>query len=139
MHDCFIFTTQKLVLSTGMLVYFTKGQKYRILKSLNRPTEISSSYHRVVNSPSTPTGPRAWIRLVLIPTYTAIEENQIQENDLDILTKFYRKLLNDVIPRHLVQTEPHHKIWYLHCEKQQHCQTNDSDCIVIITDYRINY
>ncbi len=90
MHDCFIFTTQKLVLSTGMLVYFIKGQKYRILKSLNRPTEISSSYHRVVNSPSTPTGPRAWIRLVLIPTYTAIEENQIQENDLDILTKFYR-------------------------------------------------
>lgn len=28
-----------------------------------------SSYHLFVNKPSTPTGPRAWIRLVLIPTY----------------------------------------------------------------------
>lgn len=33
--------------------------------------ELIASYHLVVSNPSTPTGPRAWMRLVLIPTYAA--------------------------------------------------------------------
>ena len=54
-----IFATQTLYSHQGCFYNLPKGQKERIWMSLNIPTEISSSYHRVVNSPSTPTGPRA--------------------------------------------------------------------------------
>jgi hypothetical protein len=84
----------------------------------------ADSYHLVVNNPSTPTGPRAWILLVLIPTYSAnknqLWEAWISQMMLIIIERWH-------LPLHLIQIEPHHRILCLHCEKQQHCKCKEQE------------
>lgn len=51
------------------------------------------SYHLVVNNPSTPTGPRAWILLVLIPT--CLGRSGQPGFMRKTLTTFQRKVVNN--------------------------------------------
>jgi len=88
--------------------------------------ELRFAYHLFVNKPSTPTGPRAWIRLVLIPTYSIVNGTK-WENEVIVTNsnEFCRRSL----PLHQGQSVLHHKIVYLHCGKLQHCLYTRQSCI----------
>jgi len=78
------------------------------------------TYHLLVNSPSTPTGPRAWILLVLIPTCWS--SNILDYRSSKYHTSYLTESIVMNIPRHPDRNEPHHKTSYWHYEKQQHCK-----------------